>query len=267
MLAVLLSACEAEEKIYTGGEGTLVGFEQTTYNLEINIDDVGELRAKVNVSTASPETRTFNVNVVADPEVTTAIAGSYNVPATVTIPANSYSGEIVITGTDVAGVDTDPLTLVIELEEGASFSTGPRATITVNQVCPIPPTYLTGNYQITNLATRFGRPLIETKVAAITSPSPTSRRFTNKLLGMTTDSNVTLNLVCNMFVLSEVSTNLSCQPAAAPPVITYGPATNNSTYNLSDDSTFIINFNFDINASCANNGAWVNQSFIMTKIP
>ncbi len=263
LFAIAITACESEEKIYTGKEGTLVAFSSSTYNLSIVINSVGELRAPIQVSTASPEERTFEINVISDPELTTAIPGSYNVPATITIPANSYSADLVITGTDVPGVDIDPLTLVIEIVDGATFSTGPRTTITVNQVCPILETYMVGNYQITNLVSRFSRALIETRVVNVTRTDEFTRVFPNKLLGMTADTNVNLTLVCNTIVFGAAATNLAC---TAGNTVKYGPATNPSPYDLADDSLFLVNYNFDTSNSCAASPTQTNSSFLMTKL-
>lgn len=261
-----LVSCDRESELRivdtSSNAKALLSFGSTNYDFAVEINTTNQmLPVDVNVSTISNVDRTFNVVVEASSD---ADPQNYTVPASVTIPANAYSGTLMITGNDVTLETTSETATITLVSSDTNVAVGPSSNIRLFQVCPIPSTYMVGNYQITNLATRFGRALIETKVANVTAPTATSRSFTNKLLGETVDRDITLGLVCNSIVMADVSTNLVC--TAGNP-ITYGAATNNSSYDLTDDSTFIVNFNFDVTASCANSAAWVNQSFIMTKIP
>jgi hypothetical protein len=262
VMTILLTACESNEPIYDNINGqTLVKFANLAANLEINIDDVGFADIGVEVSTVSTADRTFGVTI--DVDNTDAVQGSYSVPGTVTVPANSYLGTLRLDGTDVAGVDTTPKTLTLTLEPVNNVAIGSPIVISVYQVCPVPATFMVGQYQLTNLVTRFGRSLIETRVVTVAAATATSRSFPNKLLGGGTDSTVTLSLVCNEIIFGTVNSTLQC---TAGNVIKYGPATNNSTYGIADDSAFVVTFNFDTSNSCAPSATQTNSSFLMTRI-
>lgn len=258
-----ITSCEDfENKVFDNVNGkTLASFGSLTYDLPITINATGSADLQVNVTTVSDVDRTFDIAV--DLANSTAVVGSYAVPTSVTIPAGQYSGTLTLTGTDVAGVETTPETLTLNIVSGEGTAVGPATVVSVFQICPVPSTYMVGQYQITNLVSRFGRALIETKVATITAPSPTTRAFSNKLLGGTSDSNVVLSLICNEIIFTQVSSTLQC---TAGNLIQYGPATNNSTYDVTDDSLFLVNYNFDITNSCAASPTQTNSSFIMTKL-
>ncbi|MDP5077486.1 MAG: hypothetical protein NWQ19_05300 [Nonlabens sp.] len=259
-----LSSCDRETELRTvntsSSASALVSFSNTNYDFPVEINTSGTtFDVPVNVSTLSTEARTFNVVVEADSDADPA---NYSVPGSVTIPANSYNGILQVTGNDVT-LETTTTTIVISLIGDDLVNAGPSANIRLFQVCPVPSDYMVGQYQITNLVSRFGRSLIETKVATITAPSPTSRAFSNKLLGGSSDSNVVLSLVCNEIIFTQVSSTLQCTTGN---LIQYGPATNNSAYDVTDDSLFLVNYNFDITNSCAASPTQTNSSFIMTKL-
>lgn len=267
-VVALLTGCDPDVVIYDGSEGAkgLTNFENTSYSLPINVDDVGSLDIKVFVSTISSVDRTFNIEV--DTETSTAVPGSVNVPTSVTIPANAYEGMLRLNGTDVPGVDTNAELLVIRLVGDGNIVAGPAANISVFQVCPIPATYFIGSYTLTNLSGVVGPGNGTTNyrngVVTVTAPSPTSRSFSTAILPGFRPAAVptVLGLVCNTIVFNETgpTPGLGCVTGN---VIRYGQATTPSTYNIADDTLFIINYNEDITGSCG--GPFENQSFLLTK--
>jgi uncharacterized membrane protein len=240
-LATLLVSCEDyENPIYDNVNGnTLVSFSATSYDLAIVIDATGTLEVPVNVSTVSTTDRSFNITV--DEDATTALAGSYSVPTSVTIPAGSYTGNLTVTGTDIAGVDTTALSLVLMIGDGANFASGPDATLNVFQVCPIPDDYLVGTYEISDNATVFGGTNFDTRNVDIVAAGATSRSFTTTWSGGS-NMNVLLNLVCNNLVYA--STNSTGYVAGTPqgPIVIVPASNNTSTYDLSDDSFFVVDY-------------------------
>lgn len=78
--------------------------------------------------------RTFNIVVSSDTSLDPA---SYNVPATVTIPANSNDGMIEVTFSDNnLGEDIEQLVLSLDLAGDAAFSGSPF-TVEVQKKCPL----------------------------------------------------------------------------------------------------------------------------------
>lgn len=240
-LATLMVSCEDHENpVFDNVNGsTLVSFSNTSYDLPVVIDATGSVDIPVNVSTVSNADRSFNITV--DTDASTAIVGSYNVPSSVTIPAGAYTGTLTVTGTDIAGVDTNALFLVISIDGDASFAAGPDATLSVFQVCPIPDDYMVGTYEISDNQTVFQGTNFDTRNVDIVAAGPTSRSFTTTWSGGN-NMNVVLNLVCNNLVYA--STNATGYVAGTPqgPIIIAPSSNNTSTYDLADDSFFIVDY-------------------------
>jgi hypothetical protein len=270
----LFSSCdETESVVYNPGDGSLdvlVSFASTITSLPITVDATGSIEVIVNASALATTDRTVDL-VQGAPTSTPAIAGSFTLPTSVTIPANSYTGTFTINGTDVAGVDTSTRTFVVEFADSAIFSEGSSLTVNAFQICPVPPTFMVGNYQLQNLTQVFnGRPNFRAGIFTITAPSETERVLSTSLLGTAaTPGNtipVTLNLVCNELLLSETgpSPTLSCQAGGAAPFIRYGRATTPGTYDINGgDATFLVTFDFDVTASCGNPRP--DQTFLLIK--
>ncbi|KEZ94203.1 baseplate J/gp47 family protein [Nonlabens ulvanivorans] len=267
-LAILMVSCEADPLIYNGNNNPLISFSSPSYNLEIVIDATGSLDVPVNSSSLSSTDRTVGVEVIVDD--TTALAGSYSVPATVTIPANEYSGILTIDGTDIAGVDTSALTLVIGLTPGSGFTTGPNATISVFQVCPVDPAFFTGDYQMTHLVFNgFGVPTFGFgTVVTLSNSGGTSRTFPAPYapdLGSFSAVTWEFGLSCNEVVWTATQdSGIGC--AATPANIelsTADAAFGNGAYDPLNDASFTMNLVDDDADDC---GARTNVSILMTKI-
>ncbi|MBC8645415.1 hypothetical protein H9W95_19440 [Flavobacterium lindanitolerans] len=93
---------------------TYVAFEKAAYNLPIPVNSSTSVDIKFVASNKSNVARTYNLTVVA--EETNANPLTYSVPATLTIPANSYEGIATITGTDNDLVDFAIKKLVIQCQ-------------------------------------------------------------------------------------------------------------------------------------------------------
>lgn len=267
-LAILMVSCEADPVIYNGNNNPLIAFSSPSYNLEIVIDATGSLDVPVNASSLSSTDRTVGVEVVLDE--TTALTGSYSVPATVTIPANEYTGILTINGTDIAGVDTSALSLTIALTPGSGFTAGPNATVNVFQICPVDETFFTGNYQMTHLVFNgFGVPTFGfAKQVDLLNPGGTTRTFVAPYapdLGAFSDVTWSFSLSCNE-VIWGASQDALVGCAATPANIelsTADAAFGNGAYDPLNDASFTMNLVDDDVDDC---GARTNVSILMTKI-
>jgi len=267
-ITALLSSCEPDVVIYDGAGGkSLVTFESTSYALPITIDATGFVDINVFVSTISSTERTFGLAVNND--ATTIIPGSVTIPTTVTIPANSYEGTVRLNGTDIVGVETSAELLVLTVVADDVTAVGLPTIVSVFQVCPIPATFLIGAYTLTNLSGVIGPGNGTVNFAAgpvtLTAPTETTRVFNAAALPgfRPTPAVNTLNLVCNDITLLETGPNpgIACTAGLN---IRYGPATTQSQYDLTDDSSIIITYDEDILGSCG--GPFADQSFILIKI-
>lgn len=268
-LALVLVSCDEDPLIYNGAANPLIAFSASTYNLEIVIDATGTLDVPVNASAAASTDRTFNVMV--DMAATDAIAGSYTVPATVTIPANEYTGTLSITGTDVAGVDTTSKTLVINIEAGAGYTAGPAASINVYQICPVDAAFFTGDYQMTHLVFNgFGVPTFGFgKIVTLANPGGTTRTFDAPYapdLGAFSTITWSFALSCNEVIFGfRQDGAVGCGGAANGNIeLSTADATfGNGTYDPNNDATFTMNLVDDEIDDC---GARTNVSILMTKL-
>ena len=87
--------------------------------------------------------RIFDIKVVA--ASTTANAASYNVPATVTVPANSNDGKLTITVSDI-NLGVDPVTLSLEFGAKEGLFSGSKTTLTIQKHCALNLNDFVGTY-------------------------------------------------------------------------------------------------------------------------
>lgn len=263
-----LTSCDYEPKVYDNVNGkTLASFSSLTYDLPIVIDATGSSDITVNTSTVSDVDRTFNIEV--DMDNTTAIMGSYNVPTSVTIPAGEYSGTLTLTGTDVAGVDTTPEVLALNLVGGDGFGVGPTALVSVFQVCPIPATFMVGDYLLGDISGVVGpgngtSNFESIQVTIAVGATESQRVFRSAIYPgfRPTQVDVLVNLSCGELILANVgpSPGLGCTATD----IRFDAASTASTYDLTDDTFIIVNYNEDVDDSCG--GPFADQAFFLQKI-
>lgn len=273
MFIFALSCQDRDEIIYEGNQSdqALISFSSGAYNLEIDKNDVGSLDVIVFSSARRDSDRTYNIEIIEGEENTTADPSTYVLPSTVTIPANELKGTLTIEGID-NNVTVNPELLTIKLtgvdEASATYTT--QAVISVYEVCPVPETFLVGEYQISddqasvgpaNESSNFGTGTVEISVGE----TPTQRVFTATVLpGIGGDEKVTLSLVCNQFVLQNVEPGIQCTDGV--PYIFSKAADggySNSTYDLNDDNSIKVIYTEDTDGSC---GGPFQSSFTLTKI-
>src|SRR5690606_7563301 len=171
MLLFVVAACDetVDPTIYGGSESdrTFLSFSTNVYDLPVVIDDTGSVEIVLNSSSVSSVDRTYAISIVE--EETTAAADMYVLPATITIPAGSHQGTMVVQGID-NNVESEAMNLVIEFTPinpaTEDFDTN-RAVISIFQVCPIEPGTFVGPYlmeQISAINPDDGVPVFETQV-------------------------------------------------------------------------------------------------------
>lgn len=239
----LLSACDPHENpIYDNvNGGTYLAFSRGSLDVPVDIDTGNFSRAQeitVNVSTISDTDRTYSVSV--DEESSTVDPSNYQLPQTVTIPANSYNGTFTI-GFQDATLETTAELLVLELD-GADASFDTPLNLNVFQVCPIPATYMTGAYEISDNQIVFSNTNFVTRIVDIQpGDSATTRQFMTNWGSATAPMfTVTLNLVCNELIYA--STNSTGFTGGGEPIVIMPASENDSTYDVSDDSFFIVEY-------------------------
>lgn len=130
-------SCSDPDGVTYNESSTYVAFEKATYNLPIPVNSTASVDVKFVASNKSNVARTYNLTVVADE--TNANPLTYSVPATLTIPANSFEGIITVTGTDNDLVDFAIKKLVIQVSGLKSNESTDTEKITLNiyEICPL----------------------------------------------------------------------------------------------------------------------------------
>ncbi len=111
----------------------------------IIVEKNGSTTADIHVYTTqvTGSDRTFNVTVVT--ASTTANATTYNVPATVTVPANSNDGILTITVSDT-NLGVDPVTLGLQFVASEGLFTGSKTTLVIQKHCTLNINDFVGTY-------------------------------------------------------------------------------------------------------------------------
>ncbi|OIQ28712.1 MAG: hypothetical protein BM564_08030 [Bacteroidetes bacterium MedPE-SWsnd-G2] len=269
VLALLFTACgDFEPVVYDPATGqTLAYFSDTTSNLEVLVDDSGAVTIEVSSTTLSTSDRQINISV--NEELSTANAENYAVPATAVIPANEYSGTFVVTGVDVS-VETTTESIVLQMDavDGGIVSSATHQ-VSIYQVCPIPADFMIGEYEIVDVLATVGpgngTSNFLTGTVMIEENTATSRKFVSSVLPAFTGGapvDVTLDLVCNEIIMSDIGSGLGCGGGGGAEYI-YTAADMNSTYDIADDNVIIVNYTEDPDGSC---GGPFEASFMLTKL-
>jgi len=118
---ILFISCEEDLVVFDNENGqTAVSFGTTSYNLSVPAEGVS-IEVPVNVTTVAGTDRTFDVTV---DDTSTGVAANYSI-GSVTIPANSYNGLLIVGLNFSPLVDGEVYTLNLNLSApagGSSFN-------------------------------------------------------------------------------------------------------------------------------------------------
>lgn len=240
-----------------GASGTLLVQDgiQSTYDI------------KVGISEPKSFDRAFTYTI--DPSSTAVLGTDFTVSSTLTVPANSIVGTISVTGDYAASSLAGKIARFnLESVEDASIGARKTFTLTIQRFCPVADDYMIGDYQISDVSAQIGpgngTSNFAPGVVTITANGPTSRTWMNLLLPafVATPRQIVLDLVCGSISLQERTTGLQCT-AGVPYIYTAAGGSDNSTYDDSDDTFFIVNYTEDPNGSC---GGPFLSSFSLTKL-
>lgn len=217
------------------------------------------------VSTSS--SNAVNVTIAVDP-ASTAIEGLHYVvnSTSVTIPAGEFSVEVdidIIPDNIEAG---EQLNLILEIVSAdlPINQTVAKATHVLSVICPVDPTFATGDYlieQVSPFIPGSGPSLSDGSVVTVTQEGTdeTARVFNtfNFPNFCRTANPFRFNLVCGRTVSQANNGNCSCNGNYV-----FNEATVNETFDESDDSTFLLTFTDDATNDC---GAPVQTTYRFTK--
>lgn len=127
---ITFSSCE--EDATKALDTSFASFVSSSMDIGVEAGSQTSAEVKIYTTNITGSDRTIPVMVVA--ESTSADAGAYTVPSTVTIPGGSNVGTLTIDVKDV-GLSEDKM-LVIRLESTDDISTGETLAIGLSQLCP-----------------------------------------------------------------------------------------------------------------------------------
>ena len=146
---------------------------------------------------------------------------------------------------------------------GSAYFNSPFA-YNCNVVCAFADdTPFTGPYEIEQITpSLFSQPVFNTQVVTLTNEGGTKRGFEAVYLENFAIGNgavpVTFNLICDKVVLdADQGSGLQCANG-----IFFGPAATDGAFDFSDDSSFTVTLQEDVNADC---GGTADVTFQMTK--
>lgn len=124
----------------------LVSFEKTP-TVIVEQGSSTEVEVHIYTSQVFGSDRTFNLEV--DQDATTTDDANYNVPGTVTVPANSNSGIVTVEIID-NGLSVDAETLVFKISNSEGVIVGNDASLTIQKFCPFNIDNFVGTYTYTS---------------------------------------------------------------------------------------------------------------------
>ena len=242
---------------------TLVSFANTSADLAVQVDATGSVEIPIEVSTISSTERTFPVSVV--DEETTADPTSYSF-GSIVIPANTYNATLTLDGID-NNVEVESKALVLSIDEGDGYVTGPNITVSVFQVCPVETGFFLGDYAITILSPGvFGEGTYGptgTVVEIRQGTGEFDRVFTaNYFSDPRFPRDFRFSLVCNEIIVPFQDHAVGCGGNSVN-LNTGAPAVN-GTFDATDDSSFIINITDNVDSDCG--GSPVQASYRFDKL-
>ncbi|MBN2615908.1 MAG: hypothetical protein JXR71_09460 [Bacteroidales bacterium] len=135
LLAIAVFALNSCSKDIPGtSDINYVTFEKSAYQYNVQPDSTFLKDINIYTTQVSSSDRTFGVTVNAASDLD---AGSYSVPATITVPANTNKGVLTISLKD-QNISPNGSTLILDMTPQAGLFIGKsQVTITVNEFCPL----------------------------------------------------------------------------------------------------------------------------------
>lgn len=183
-----LTGCTPDEQAKYNEEKAFLGFIRSVYDLKVPINSSNSVDLVLRASNKSSEARTYNVEVISTE--TDANPLTFSVPATITIPAESYTGTLTVTGTDNNLVDANIKKITIRVtgfDANESFDSD-RVVINMVEFCAINPATFVGDFTSSNFY-NDGTPTVYEVVAG---SAPNTLRIINFFPESPTDKDLVI---------------------------------------------------------------------------
>lgn len=147
---VALVGCSAEDQAKYDESQAFVAFKSNLYDLKVPINSSNTVDLVLQASNKVSTARTYNVEIIA--AETDANPATYSFPATFTIPADSYTGVLTVTGTDNSLVDANVKKLTLKITGFGGNESFDKDIVVVNIVefCAVDINAFTGLFNATS---------------------------------------------------------------------------------------------------------------------
>lgn len=271
---VIFTSCsDVEPAIFNGQEGndTFISFSRTLYSLPVQRDETGSVTVTLNASTLSSSDRVFNIELIPNSSSSAANPATYTMPTTITIPAGSYQGSVVVNGVDGGLVDEQIKRFSFKIVdadlEGYEFDNN-LASVEIYEVCELLADF-TGDYVMVQETPYFGpadAPALGDDIVVTLSVGENEfeRKFSvdeiypGQGFGIP-GVEVFMVFQCEGVNLKEqIDALIGCE---GEPSIKFDPTDNPSSYEADDDSYFELTFTENSGGSCGTSAIETTLSF------
>ncbi|MEW7281333.1 hypothetical protein ABW636_22325 [Aquimarina sp. 2201CG1-2-11] len=257
-LCAILVSCEQDKVIFSESQ-TFVKFEESNQSFTVNIGQASSEEIPVIVSSVSSSERSISVEVL---EEETTLASSEYTVGTIVIPANSYEGVLTV-GFEDAGVEASTRVLVLKVPTSADFSGGDQTlSVSINQLCPVDPNTFVGNYTVSFAdpigldAGTFNGGLAfadDVTYELVLDPDNPARRVMQivhqpKFCSGRDPIPFEMDFLCGNIIVPFQPGECVCTADGRPDW--HGPSSVPGSYDINDDSTFIVRFEENAADNC-----------------
>lgn len=136
-VALGMAGCTADDQATYSDDKAFIAFKSNVYDLKVPINASNSVDLVLQASNKVSTDRTYSVELITSE--TDANPATYSFPATFTIPANSYTGNLTVTGTDNSLVDANIKKLTLKVSGygvNESFDSD-RVVVNIVEFCAV----------------------------------------------------------------------------------------------------------------------------------
>ena len=240
-IALLSVSCDSDENSHSYSGSNITYYDAPlTYSINASDNDDNTASVVVLATTLSSSDRQISLSV--DPTSTAVLGVDFNMPATVTIPANSYKGTVVVTSmftaTTLAGAK---VFITITDPSAAQFKNQAVVNLKHRSCVEIAPTLYTGGYLIELVDGDNGYPggSLQGSSVTLVDTGVNSRTINVPFLLPTAMMDIELNFDCSYITIEPTVTPVTC---GGDIEISAAPAGSEGTYLPTDDSVFYFTY-------------------------
>lgn len=179
-VALGMAGCSADDQATYSDDKAFIAFKSNVYDLKVPINASNSVDLVLQASNKVSTDRTYNVELITSE--TDANPATYSFPATFTIPANSYTGNLTVTGTDNSLVDANIKKLTLKVSGygvNESFDSD-RVVVNIVEFCAVDLATFSGDFIS---STWWAAPNVNNVNEVIAGDTPNSLKIVNFFSG------------------------------------------------------------------------------------